>query len=93
MAGSYLVAVKPSARRINTAAAEWVGRRESTRTFASKRDAKAWARAISGGDGDVRIQDAAPNDPDPIDGYLVADPARDRDEPTDAPDSVAIDAY
>lgn len=93
MAGSYLVAIKPSARRINTAAAEWVGRRESTRTFASKRDAKAWARAISGGDGDVRVQDAAPNDPEPVDGYLVADPARDREAPTDIPQSAEIDAY
>lgn len=93
MADSYIVSLKPSARRINTAAAEWVGRRESTRTFASKRDAKAWARAISGGDGDVRIQDAAPNDPAPIDGYLVADPARDREAPTEPPESDAIDAY
>lgn len=93
MADSYLVAIKPSARRINTAAAEWVGRRESTRIFASKRDAKAWARAISGGDGDVRIQNAAPNDPDTVDGYLVADPARDREPAVDSAESVEIDAY
>jgi len=93
MAEAYIVAIKPSARRINTAAAEWVGRRESTRTFASKRDAKAWARAISGGDGDVRIQDAAPNDPEPIDGYLVADPARSRKSPAETPAAPDLETY
>ena len=93
MAVGYVVAIKPSARRINTAAAEWVGRRESTRTFASKRDAKAWARAISGGDGDVRIQDAAPNDPEPVDGYLVADPARARTPSGEPPEASELDTY
>lgn len=69
----YVVAIKPSARRINRFASEWVGRRQSTRTFASKSDAREWARVISS-DGQVRIQDAAPNDPSTVDGYLVADP-------------------
>lgn len=69
----YVVAIKPSARRINRFASEWVGRRQSTRAFASKSDAKEWARVISS-DGQVRIQDAAPNDPSNVDGYLVADP-------------------
>lgn len=82
MAG-YVVAIKPSARRLNRVAGEWVGRRGSTRTFAEKTDAKAWAMDISSA-GAVRVQDAAPNDPDDIDGYLVADPNRDRNAPEPA---------
>ena len=69
----YVVEIKRSARRINGAASEWVARRGSTRTFATKADARRWAVAISG-DGPVRVQDAAPNDPDEVDGYLVVDP-------------------
>ena len=69
----YEVEIKRSARRINGAASEWVARRGATRTFATKADARRWAEAISG-DGPVRVQDAAPNDPDDVDGYLVADP-------------------
>ncbi|MFB6197678.1 MAG: hypothetical protein ABEI52_05335, partial [Halobacteriaceae archaeon] len=56
----------------------WVGRRDSTRQFASKTDARDWAETISQGITAVRIQDAAPNDPAPVDGYLVANPARPR---------------
>lgn len=69
----YVVAIKPSARRINRFASEWVGRRRSTRSFASKSDAKEWAHVISSV-GRVRVQDVAPNDPADVDGYLVADP-------------------
>lgn len=85
----YLVEIKRSARRLNGAASEWVARRGATRTFATKADARRWAEAISG-DGNVRVQDAAPNDPDAVDGYLVADPLYTRDaEPVsgDAVDS------
>lgn len=78
MAG-YEVAIKPSARRLNRVAGEWVGRRGNTRTFAEKIDARAWAQDISSA-GPVRIQDAAPNDPADVDGYLVADPNRDRQD-------------
>lgn len=73
----YEVAIKPSARRINRVAGEWVGRRGRSRTFATKADAKAWAQDISSA-GLVRVQDVAPNDPTDVDGYLVADPNRDR---------------
>lgn len=77
----YVVEIKRSARRLNGAASEWVARRGATRTFATKADARRWAVAISG-DGPVRVQDAAPNDPDDVDGYLVADPLHRRsDEP------------
>ena len=69
----YVVEIKRSARRVNGAASEWVARRGATRTFATKADARRWSQAISG-DGPVRVQDAAPNDPDAVDGYLVEDP-------------------
>lgn len=69
----YVVEIKRSARRINGAASEWVARRGATRTFATKADARRWSQAISG-DGHVRVQDVAPNDPEEVDGYLVADP-------------------
>ncbi|MDZ7701847.1 MAG: hypothetical protein U5J98_07120 [Halobacteriales archaeon] len=73
----YEVAIKPSARRLNRAAGEWVGRRGRSRTFAEKSDAQAWAQDISSA-GRVRVQDVAPNDPADVDGYLVADPNRER---------------
>lgn len=76
MAG-YEVVIKPSARRLNRVAGEWVGRRGATRTFAEKADARAWAADISSA-GPVRIQDAAPNDSADVDGYLVANPNRNR---------------
>ncbi len=79
----YEVAIKPSARRLNRVAGEWVGRRGGTRTFAEKADARAWAEDISSA-GPVRVQDAAPNDASDVDGYLVADPNRDRSTPEPA---------
>lgn len=90
----YVVAIKPSARRINSQAARWVAARGSERTFASKAAAKAWAGAIGEGPASVRVQNAAPNDPAPVTGYLVADPARDR-RPRDDTDGspVTLDEY
>jgi len=79
----YEVAIKPSARRINRVAGEWVGRRGQSRTFATKADARAWAEDISSA-GPVRVQDVAPNDPADVDGYLVADPNRARTAPEPA---------
>lgn len=70
---SYVVAIKPSARRHSAAAGEFVARRGARRTFDSKALAREWARDLrSPGDGTVWIQDAAPNDPADVDGYLVA---------------------
>jgi len=85
----YEVAIKPSARRINRVAGEWVGRRGRSRTFAAKPDAKAWAEDISSA-GPVRVQDVAPNDTADIDGYLVADPNRDRYD-VDQAETVPLD--
>lgn len=82
MARGYVVAIKPSARRVNEPAGRWVGGHGSTRAFSDKEAAREWAAEIRDG-GPVRIQDAAPNDPAPVDGYLVADPARDRERDGD----------
>lgn len=69
----YVVAIKPSARRHSAGAGEFVARRGSRRTFESKPLAREWARDLrSSGGGTVWIQDAAPNDPADVDGYLVA---------------------
>lgn len=79
MGEGYVVAVKASARRVNAGAGEWVHAQGSTRRFASKADARAWAASLCAVGGAVRLQDAVPHDPAPVDGYLVADPGRDRE--------------
>lgn len=79
----YVVAVKPSARRVNAAAGERVNSGGPHHRFDSKAAAREWARSISG-DSTVWVRDANPNDPAPVDGYLVGrgrDPARRRSEP------------
>lgn len=49
---------------------------------------------ISDGDAAVRVQDAAPNDPRDVDGYLVADPVKRRTVRQDDDDSlVSLDRY
>ena len=70
MSDEYVIEVKPSARRASRAAGEWVHEHGRRRTFESKALAREWAR--SDADGRVWIQDAAPHDSSPIDGYLVA---------------------
>jgi len=64
----YVVAIKRSARRRSAAAGDWVNGHGRRRTFATKADAREWAREA---DGRVWIQDAVPHDPSPVDGYLV----------------------
>lgn len=95
MGDQYVVAIKPSARRINAVAGAHVNRRGPRRAFDSKAAAKAWAEGISADDGAVRVQDVAPNDPASIDGYVVADPARSRMGSSDPSGSgaSALDAY
>lgn len=70
MAG-YVLAIKESARRRNVVAAEWVQTQGTQRTFHSKAAAKQWATRVSSPGGIVWVQDVAPNDPAPVDGYLV----------------------
>ncbi len=78
MGEGYVVVVKASARRVNAGAGEWVHAHGSMRTFESKVAARAWATSLTDSGGAVRVQDAVPHDPAPVDGYLVADPGRDR---------------
>lgn len=96
MGARYVVAIKPSARRVNESAGLWVGGHGPIREFADREAARDWAEEIRDG-GPVRIQNAAPNDPAPVDGYLVADPARrrdgERDEERAATESAELDAY
>jgi len=65
----YLVAVKPSARRVSARAGRWVNRDGTTRLFDSKPLAREWARACSTAAATVWVQDAPQTDA--VDGYLV----------------------
>ena len=67
----YLVAVKPSARRVSARAGRWVNREGSTRLFDSKPLARRWARACSGVGATVWVQDAPAWAGSDADGYLV----------------------
>jgi hypothetical protein len=67
----YVVAIKQSARSRNAAAGEWVSNQGPKRTFRSKDAARRWAARVSGPGAEVWIQDAAPQDPADVDGYLV----------------------
>lgn len=69
---AYVLEIKPSARRRNVVAAEWVQAQGTRRTFHSRTAAARWAARVSTQDALVWVQDAAPNDPDPVDGYLVS---------------------
>lgn len=94
MGEEYVVEVKDSARRINATAGRWLADYGPRRQFPTKEAARSWAREASTDSGAVRIQDAAPNDTAPIDGYLVADPVARRHEqkPFDA-DGLQLDEY
>jgi hypothetical protein len=67
----YLVAVKPSARRVSARAGQWVNRHGPTRRFDSKAMARDWARVCSEPTVTVWVQDAPDWADDDTDGYLV----------------------
>ncbi|WP_262175464.1 hypothetical protein [Haloarcula laminariae] len=67
----YLVAVKPSARRVSARVGQWVNREGTTRRFDSKPLAREWARACSTGPATVWVQDAPAWADTDADGYLV----------------------
>lgn len=67
----YVVAVKPSARKASAAAGAWVNSEGSTRKFAGRKAADAWARACSSDGALVYVRDANPGDEE-ADGYLMA---------------------
>jgi hypothetical protein len=68
---AYLLAVKPSARRVSARVGRWVNRRGPSRLFASKPLAREWARACSSAGATVWVQDAPAWADDEADGYLV----------------------
>lgn len=67
----YVVEVKQSARRVSPGAGQWVSDHGPRRRFPTKPLARSWARSLSPHGRSVWIQDAAPNDPSPVDGYVV----------------------
>jgi hypothetical protein len=68
----YRVEIKRSARRANAGVGETVHREGGTKEFPNRSAADAWADGLAADDAMVWVQDAAPHDPAPIDGYLVA---------------------
>ncbi|MDS0281011.1 hypothetical protein [Haloarcula onubensis] len=73
----YLVAVKPSARRVSARAGRWVNREGPTRAFDTKPLAREWARACTTGAATVWVQDAPAWATGDADGYLVGRRFRD----------------
>jgi hypothetical protein len=67
----YLVDIKRSARRRSAAAGTHVSHAGCYRRFESKALARKWARENTAPEAAVWIQDAAPHDSTPADGYLV----------------------
>jgi hypothetical protein len=86
-AGSgYTVEVKGSARRVSPGAGQWVSDHGPRREFATKALARSWARSLSPPGRSVWVQDAAPNDPARVDGYVVGGqrtPPRRHEDPGD----------
>ena len=71
MSEGYVVEVKRSARKVSPGAGQWVREHGRRRTFASKALAKQWARTVSPPGRTVWVQNAAPWDESPVDGYVV----------------------
>ncbi|QZP36921.1 hypothetical protein [Halobaculum magnesiiphilum] len=70
---SYLVEVKPSARKANAAVGHAVLRDGTRREFGDRGAAEAWADGLStGADRPVWIHAAHPADNSEVDGYLVS---------------------
>lgn len=67
----YLVEIKRSARKTSAAAGEHVNREGTRRKFDSKALTRVWARDLSSHGAQIWVQDAAPADRRPVDGYLV----------------------
>jgi hypothetical protein len=85
MSDPYVVAIKPSARRVSRAAGEWVAREGRLRTFDSKALAREWAREASPQGRTLWVQDAHPEDYGSADGYLLARASRLRGNETELP--------
>ncbi|MFQ3319163.1 MAG: hypothetical protein ACI8UR_000555 [Natronomonas sp.] len=85
MGDPYVVAVKPSARRVSRDAGEWVAEEGRLRRFDSKPLAREWAREVSPQGRTLWVQDAHPLDEGPADGYLLARRSRLRGNEAELP--------
>lgn len=72
MGDTYVVAIKPSARRACSAAGKWVLEHGRHRSFETRALAREWARTIAPADRTIWVQDAHPLDGSDADGYLLA---------------------
>ncbi|WP_128477162.1 hypothetical protein [Halorussus pelagicus] len=85
-AEQFTVAVKESAREANEPARRLVTIEGDRVTFESETEAHRRARELSAeGESVVKVQRAAPQDPDDVDGYLVGWPQRRRQAPDGSP--------
>ena len=81
----YIVAAKPSARRVSRPVGEWIAESGRFRTFDSKTVARAWANEASPDGYTLWVQDAHPGDDGPADGYLLARRSHLRGNETELP--------
>ena len=81
----YVVAAKPSARRVSRAVGAWIVVEGRHRTFESKALAREWARSASPQGYTLWVQDAHPEDEGPADGYLLARRSRIRGNEEELP--------
>jgi len=69
----YHVAVKSGALDANTTLRDVVQEYSQTLEFGSRSEAERYAERLSESDGELRVQTAAPNDPDDVHAYLLAE--------------------
>lgn len=75
---SYVVAIKPSARKRNAKVGRFVFKQGSHRKLSHRDAAERWAAELSFGDGHVWIAAAHPADQSGADGYLVSRATNDK---------------
>ena len=84
MVDRYVVAAKPSARRVSRAVGAWIATEGRCRSFDSKALAREWARTASPQGYTLWIQDAHPRD---------EDAAEDAERPDDSAYDVVVDDF
>ncbi|WP_247007521.1 hypothetical protein [Halorientalis litorea] len=90
---TYRLEIKPSARRVCRRVGEWVNRDGTRRRFDSKALARQWARDCRGPGATVWVQDAAPADERPVDGYLVGGARRGRTRDHSTPEQASLGRF
>lgn len=85
MDDGYVVAAKPSARRVCGAVGKWIVESGRQRRFDSKAAAREWARDASPEGRTLWVQDAHPLDEAGADGYLLARPSSRRGNEAELP--------